>query len=247
MLLTRCGLLVTSSYHSQQMISTSSEEKVYTHIASQYDVKFIFMPVDAERNFLLRIINALARYLNQVTRLPRILMLMLDCDFTTITGSYEVTKNAIKCIIANFVILLHKRKKTLPHFACKMNEPKIVVMKPMPKSVNRDLDCEARNKRRVFNRSVEDVLERYDNMYAFNIDQIKPEELFNFEDARFGLANQGLKKYWRELDGIIACIDYTRVLPLKDAKVKEEKEHQMLINSRRGSNDHHRRYSWTRR
>ena len=74
----------------------------------------------------------------------------------------------------------------------------------------------------VFNWSVDLVLEQYDNMYAFNIDQIKPDNIDYFEDTRISLTKKGLRTYWKELDNLISRIDYNRVAPLKMLSVRRE-------------------------
>ena len=63
-------------------------------------------------------------------------------------------------------------------------------------------------KRRLFNRSLESVLAHYDNTFAFNPDRIKPEIIELPEDTLIGVSKEGLKRYWRDLDGIISRTDH---------------------------------------
>ena len=193
-------------------------------MASHYDIKFIFSPVDSECNFFLRLSNALAGYLNQVSKLPRIIVLILDVDYKKITCSYKVTEKAINVLVSAFIMDLMKRKKQLPEFAYKQSEPKLLVMKPAPKSKIRNLDGEECNRRHIFNRSLENILAQYESTFAYNADRLKPEKLELFEDTFIGLSKESLKLYWKDLDNIISLIDINRATPLKQIKEQEAAE-----------------------
>ena len=66
--------------------------------------------MDANQNFLLRIINGFIFMLNQTVRLPRILVLLLDSDFTRLTAGYTCTEKVITCFVGNLVLAVGKLK-----------------------------------------------------------------------------------------------------------------------------------------
>ena len=99
-------------------------------------------------------------------------------------------------------------------------------MKTATKSVNRDLVGEERNRRRVFNRSLETVLAQYEDTYTFNPDRIKSNKIDLFEDTFIALSKKGLKNYWLDIDSIVNHIDTNRVTTLKEVKAPEK---EMLL------------------
>ena len=108
----------------------------------------------------------------------------------------------------------------------------------------------------------------YDNTFAYNADRIKPEKLELFEDTFMGLSKEGLKLYWKDVDGIVKLIDSNRATPLKQIKAREQETLQReceeyerrrdsaSISSRHRDDHHHShnshssdklRYTWKQR
>ena len=123
------------------------KDKLDKHIASHYDVRFIFTPLDAECNFLLRILNAFIGYANQVPKLPHFIVIMLDVNYQKTTCNYQFTEKATGWLVSAIFLAIRNRKTQLPDFAYHSSEPKLLFIKPAPKSKNRGLDGENRNHR----------------------------------------------------------------------------------------------------
>ena len=95
-----------------QIRSRQIEDKNPGYIDHNYDIKFIFTPLDSHKNILVRIFNAFVAMLNQSIRLPRFLIILLDNDFAKLTGGYANTEYAIAWIMGNFTAKIGDRKRT---------------------------------------------------------------------------------------------------------------------------------------
>ena len=118
-----------------------------------------------------------------MVKLPRFLIILFDGDFTKITEGYNETEKNIGWIIGNILITLGKRKKQLSsnypaiQAAFRKLEPKIIFIKPTTKPDTWSDDrAGGRNQRRIFNRCSETVLSRYEEIYFFNVDEIRPDK-----------------------------------------------------------------------
>ena len=81
-----------------------------------------------------------------MTKLPKILALVLDADFAHITCDYDTTERVLGILISGLIMSFNDRKSQTSDNAHGDNEPKILVMKPSPKSKNHDLDGEEHNR-----------------------------------------------------------------------------------------------------
>ena len=64
-----------------------------------------------------------------------------------------------------------------------------------------------RHKGRVFTRSVENVIRRYDGFYITNVDDIKPDipELFDY--TGYALSYKGKAKLWKGINAAVNRVD----------------------------------------
>ena len=201
-----------------------ASQKFKSYIGSKYDVKFIFTPSDMCGNILTRLQNALASMINQTIRLPRFIIILLDCDFMKITGDYESTKGTVRWLMSSIIQAIGKRKKWLEDFAFRETEPKFLFMKPTPKPKRLD-DCgSGRFQCRIYNRSVESIICRYDNFYTYNANEIKPEKNKFFEEGSSRLSFLGHKVYWCAIEEAVRKIDHNRLLTMKE--IQEEIDRQ---------------------
>ena len=116
-------------------------------------MKFLFTPVDADRNILSQLYNAFSGMMSQTLKLPHIIILLLDCDFIKIMGGYSGTKGTIRWLLSNMLISIAERKVLLTSKANRKTEPKFLLMKPTPKPTRLDDYGGGRIQRRVYNRS----------------------------------------------------------------------------------------------
>ena len=228
--MTTFGSLAMSSYHfaAQKfniLRQKEQNDKCPSYIDLNYDVKFIFSPVDANPNFLLRISNALVGMLNQ-TRLPRIIIFLLDSDFVKITAGYSLTEWAIAKLISQTVIDIGKRKSQIDKKAYNQMEPKFLIMKPTARAEGFDDFIGGRNNRCIFNRSLEKIICKYYNFFTFNMHRIRPEKKYFFDETKTKLSDTGFKAYWRALHDVVRQIDSGRLKPFKELVKKLEAQDQ---------------------
>ena len=138
-----------------------------------------------------------------MVRLPRVLILMLDADFTKITVGYDHTKRAIAVLISNLIIEIAKRKSQLLKKAYRTTEPKILVMKPTPRAEAFEDLRGSRNQRRIFNRCLENVIAKYDNLFCYNVHKLRPKKDCYFDIAKTNFSYLGYKTYWHAMDDAV--------------------------------------------
>ena len=204
-----------------------------------YDLKFIFTPVHADPNFILRVTNALAGMLNQTSRLPRIIILLLDSDFMRITVGYTMTEKAPALMISQLVVDIGKRKSQLLKKQYKETEPKFLVMKPTLRAEGYDDLRGGRNQRRIFNRSLEGIICHYDSFFTFNFHRIRPEKKHYFDETKSKLSDLGFNVFWRAINDAVRQIDTGRLHPFKELW-KETQEHENNKTRPRPSMQSHR-------
>ena len=88
-------------------------------------------------------------------------------------------------------------------------------MKPAPRHVSVDTRADFRGKCRIFNRSVENVVCRYDDIFISNVDEIRPDSASVFDHSGSKLNNRGIKKLWIGINEVVEHIDSGRVKPFK--------------------------------
>ena len=193
----------------------------------RYDLKFIFTPVDASSNILLYIINAFIGMLNHTVHLPKHLIILLDEDFIKITAGYRMIEKTIGFIVGHNFQEISKCKKQLPDKAYRSRESKIIFGKPSPTKNDQEDVIGGRNQRRIFNRSLEVILGKYDSAYTFNADEIQlnKQEFYKSGKSHHKLSPRGYKAYWHSMNEVVQRIDTNRILPLKEyIKLRDAKE-----------------------
>ena len=109
------------------------------------------------------------------------------------------------------LLSIQDRKGNLDKKASRLSEPKFLIIKPTPKNTD---GFDTRDNCRIFNRSVENVIKKYDNFYCFNDDEIKPDEIANFDSSENSCA-KGMKKLWAALNTVVMKIDNGKYRPFK--------------------------------
>ena len=179
------------------------KDKSESYIDSNYDLKFIFTPADAQSNFILHLSNALVGMLNQITHLPRVIIVMLDSDFTRITAGYKTTEKAIGCLVSQLIVAIGKHKGQVLKKSYRSTEPKFLIMKPTPWAAGLDEFRGSHNQCRIFNRQLELVISKYDYFYTYNVHKIQPEKGEFFDYTKSNLSELGFKTYWRAVNDAV--------------------------------------------
>lgn len=78
-------------------------------------------------------------------------------------------------------------KSVLRKHKVRVSEPKYLLLEPLPKQEAVDTVGNFRLKCRVYNRSVENVVWRYDDIFIINIDGIRPDTTNLFDYSGNGL------------------------------------------------------------
>lgn len=151
------------------------------YLNTRCDVKYFTYPVMELNNFLIRVQMSLAIALNESGHLSRFIVLVLGDDFEKMTASYKLTELCFRWLISEIVVCVHRRKSYLPKKVVRSTEPKFVTVKPHPRCGILDISQAHKIKRRIFNRSIEAVVKKYDNFYMVNTDTIRPDTLEYFD------------------------------------------------------------------
>ena len=165
------------------------------------------------RNILSRLYNALVDGINRYNQLPRIIVIILDDDFTKMTSNYDNTEELFGWIIGQICLLMYSRKNEMISFASRPDEPKLLMVKPLPRSESQDTkgNNPYRNLRRVFNRSVDNIISRYDETYVVNMDEIRPESFDLFDISGNKLNLKGIQKFWSGINRAVQRLDRGRM------------------------------------
>ena len=193
------------------------------HIAARYDMRIMTSATLNRYNILARMYNALVDGLNRFVQLPQITVIIFDHDFTAITSDYENTENLIGWLIGQMLQLINSRKTEMLSFASRPLEPKSLMIKPLPKTDH--MDKRFKNQRRIFNRSVENTIAKYDETCVTNVDDVRPENLASFDLSGNNLSLRGISKFWIGLNKAIESLDSGRMRPFQ--LVYKNMEYQM--------------------
>ena len=176
------------------------------YAVERFDTKFLFTPTASTGNVLLWLQSALAAEINNTIRLPRFIVI-LDKDFTKL-GNCQFSDIALKALICNVITDVQKWKEQLPQNVVRQLEPKIIFAKPTSKMGLMDINGDNAILKKYFNRSLEKITCKYKNIFAVNIDSIKPDDssMYKSETSR-SLSVKGYETLWIELDNKIQAID----------------------------------------
>ena len=207
------------------------------HIASKYDMKMMINPAPTQGNILMRVYNALVRGLNRYCQLPRIIFLILDDDFTKITSNYDNAEQLFSWLVGQIFLMMFNRKGETYSFASRDLEPKLLVVKPLPRSEPQDTmgNNPFRNQRRVFSRSVENVISKYEETCVANIDEIRPKNITLLDLSGNKLNTRGISKFWSGMNKAVQKLDSGRIRPFKII-FREIQEFQMQTQRQRSNN-----------
>ena len=88
-------------------------------------MKMMINPAPTQGNILMRVYNALVGGLNKYCQLPRIIVLILDDDFTKITSNYDNAEQLFSWLVGQIFLMMFNRKGETYSFASRDLEPKI--------------------------------------------------------------------------------------------------------------------------
>ena len=168
------------------------------------------------RGTLMRLNNALVAGLNRFIRLPRLIVFFPNTDFTHFTSNHANTERNIGWLFGQMILSIGEHKKDLRNRAAhKDTAPKFLLFKPLPKQEPVDSLGDFRNKCRICNRSVENVVHRYDNVFITNVDEIKLDEPKLFDETGGQLNKRGVRTPWRGINEAVERLDSGCMKPFK--------------------------------
>ena len=141
---------------------------------NRYDIRCLYSSVAHNSNVLSRIANSSVEELNYSIQLPCIIVVLLNSDLESWVGSYEDTEIFVKWIFVQIIGDTQGRKGKLPVRGIRRSEPKYLVIRSVPVANWVPGYSSKKNKCRVFDRTLENVVAMYDNCYITNIDEIQP-------------------------------------------------------------------------
>ena len=165
----------------------------------RYDIKFLTSPLTTSGNILIHLQTVLADHLNKTTKLPRLLIVLLDKDFIHL-GDATHSDVVIRSLVSSLFTSIQIRKEQLDRNAKRSSEPKFIFVKPTPKYNLINIDEDHRNMKWAFNRGLEKTIHKYEEIFTANIDAIIPSDGSFYEKATGGgLSIKGYKLYWMSL------------------------------------------------
>ena len=92
------------------------------------------------------------------------------------------------------------RKQQLPKRATRRSELKIVQLKPTPVYQLLDITNRSRDQRRIFNRTLEKLVKRYENQCLLNIENVYPNNAKCYKFHTGFLSKRGFDEFWKSVD-----------------------------------------------
>ena len=188
-----------------------------------FDVRFGHTPIAQEKNILTRLRSAISDLINHNKKLPRILLVIIDKDFTKLGASGEVYDKVLKWVMVEICGMIQQKKGKLLSKCYRESEPKVVFAKPVAKFELLDVDNINREMKRLFNRSIEKIVKKLRYFYAINIDDIIPNDASIFELLAGSLTLKGSEVFWN-------CVDH-RIKEIGAGKVKQHRDPTRAIHS----------------
>ena len=194
--------------HMQKIQQTKKNQRLKQYfIYENFDVKFSHVPIMEECNVLARLRKALSDLLNRTKKLPRIILVVIDKDFTKLGASTEAYDKVLNWYMVEILAVIQECKNQILENCFRKSEPKVVFAKPVPKYELIDVDNINREMRRLFNGSLEKCVKKFRYFYAFNVDDIIPNDASLFELLVGSLTLKGCEVFWQCVDTAIKKID----------------------------------------
>ena len=197
---------VNETYHALPAlhIKTKDEKSVGLYLYEQYNMKcFTSKPTSNTTSVPAQLVNCVIKATNELEKLPRIILLILDWDILryfehTSFGVMEITKKVVKWMVNTIKKAIEAKRDRLQKLhlgAMVANEPKIIWVKMINRLAAYDKVLTVRRK---FNMALENVLAKCSNQYLKDLHPAMNNA--NLFTAPNYLNGDGCAVYWQELN-----------------------------------------------
>lgn len=194
------SLIDTVAPHIEKLIDQASED---LYITKNYEITCFTTEHKTgyySNNFLVRIINTFITALNTGKYLlPHSIVIMLHNSFLKdpYFGEREMPK-LIEKLIVTLQDTIRQRKKQVEYPYFTDNQPRIILLRPVPKPAFSLLNVDQyKNTRRKFANDLEEITHHY-RVQLVNLDELNCSQRVLFNE--FGnLSDYGIEKFWRSL------------------------------------------------
>ena len=186
-------------------------------------------PTYNNNNTLARIVNTLAKGLNEQPRVPRFILVIPDIDILRFINHFgfgvsQIIGKCLNCLIKNIDIIIESCKDDLrcrKPGALHSSEPKLVWMKIFEQpNMKENQFCHVQEK---FNNILENILSTKKNHYIMDI-SLHISFPANFFPRSSILNTRGKDVFWLETDRMLEEFDYNKNLMIPT--VKEEHQYK---------------------
>ena len=161
--------------------------------------------------------NAFVEGINRYSKLPKYVIVIFDYSFIQEVESKKEIGDLLMWLIREYMRIIEMRKEKLTKKAVATDGPKLVFVKMLPKSNKLDHMNRFKAKRRLFNKSLEEITSRIKFTACLNVDEIMPSQKPQYSLSTGLLSDVGFKIFWAQLNHLMRKLD----LNISDVRITQ--------------------------
>ena len=206
----------------QQMKVDNSKNREIPYLYEYFDVHS-FYPILGDRlnrsggNPIIRMYNSFMEAINTFNKLPKYIIVVFDYNFIKEVDTKQDIDLMLLWLMKEIMKNIEIRKDQLPKKAIDPVSPKLVFTKMLPMSQQMDQTNQFKAKRRLFNKSLEEIVSRIKQIACLNIDAIIPFKREHYSLTTGLLSEIGYQIFWEQLNLLMRKLDHD----IKAAKITQ--------------------------
>lgn len=182
------------------------------YIHEKYNVRaYPAHDISAESNFIANIRNNIANTVMRKVLLPTSILIILSNDILDdAVFTIECMDGLLRWLLDEIVEIIKFQKRCLPPKSTRFEEPRVYLLKALPKPGKINFPTLFRGVRRKFNSNLQNMLENYHGFGFINIHEIttRPQdERFFISNQSGKLSDEGIIQLWTSISQTFKAMD----------------------------------------